>query len=202
MRTAASGSTGFVAASAVRQLSHLYDRLLVWLSPAVACVVAAMLLVLVGLLCFQAAQGALKFGESVQWIQPVAQMSLVPLGWLGAALAVRTHGHQGVDLIGLAWKGGRRYVDSLVAAVVLIFGVCVCWFGGAYFLNQLDRGAELGVPVFGMSVGKWVFYTCYPVAGALIALFSVGNLFAPWLGDSKRDDATPPAAPPASEVTP
>ncbi len=166
---------------ALRKAWLVYQRLMNFLFLAAEIVAAGTLLLLVLLLTFSCIQGLLGWRAQTLWLIEIAEHSLLPLAFLGAALAVRTRGHQSVDLLSLLpGRLGDRWFEAFSWTVVAAFGtVFVC--AGLYYVraNYLVGGTLASAPV-----PKWSFYLCYPASGVLMTLFAVEKLIAGWMGNN------------------
>ena len=141
------------------------------------CLVGAILAAQVVLLVYSAAQGIASMSGSalpqVLWLTEVVEYGLVPVGFLGAAIALRLRAHQGIDAaVRLLPQRARAALD--VAGWILIagFGVFFAYAGGLYVLENLRSGGTLA----SVAIPKWLFYLSYPIAGGLFAMFSLARL--------------------------
>lgn len=151
----------------------------------------AILCAQVGLLVTKFLQGVLpKVGIRwlgvTQWVNEVASLALLPVAMLGTALAVRTGMHQGIDLLPRVLpRAGKWALEVINRLVMLAFGVMLTYLGTLYLLANVRAGGTLDT----VSWPKWPFYVCYPLAGGLIALFSLERLVERFAGEP-----VPPAA--------
>ena len=95
--------------------------------------------------------------------------------FLGMGVAVRRDQHFRLTAVGEALSGRKRMVvESFNRLVILGVGLCMIWFGYRNYLNGF--GSFLMPSVTPIAV----LYAALPVAGALIALFTVEELINGW----------------------
>ena len=127
------------------------------------------------------------------WITEVAEFALVPIGFLGAALALRARAHQGLDAVTRLFpRWLERGTEVFVWAVVGGFGGVLAWLGALYVASNYGVGGGLA----SAPVPKWPFYLSYPAAGALFVLFAVEGLLDAILGEARPPEGASAAAAP------
>ncbi len=136
-------------------------------------VVGAILAAQVLLLFYSAVQNLGGWQRQALWLQEMAQYGLVQLAMLGAAVALRAGAHQGVDALTAVFpKPVQRVVEAINWVIIVAFGLYFAWCGLAYVrATAADGGTLDSIPL-----PKWIFYLCYPAAGALFAAFGVEKL--------------------------
>ncbi|MBN2416264.1 TRAP transporter small permease [bacterium] len=103
--------------------------------------------------------------------EELAGFLLIWIGVLGAAYALHTRAHLGIDILSHRLQGvGRDMLDAAVHIIVLLFALAVMVAGGMRLvlltlkLNQIS-------PALGIKMGY--VYTVLPLSGLLMMLFSL-----------------------------
>ena len=106
--------------------------------------------------------------------EELAGFLLIWIGLLGAAYALRTRAHLGIDLLTARLRREvKRGADILAHSLVLLFALSVMVVGGlrlvqlAFQLNQISA-------VMGLRMGY--VYLAVPLAGLLMAVFSLESI--------------------------
>jgi TRAP-type C4-dicarboxylate transport system permease small subunit len=106
--------------------------------------------------------------------EELAGFLLIWIGLLGAAYALRTRAHLGIDLLTARLTDtAKRAADILAHALVLLFALTVMVVGGlrlvqlAFQLNQISA-------VMGLRMGY--VYLAVPLAGLLMVVFSLESI--------------------------
>lgn len=134
----------------------------------------AVLAVMVGGLAFGPLQAALGVGSPVQWLTEIAELGLLQLGFLGAAVALRRGAHPALDLlVGRLPPRLRRAADAAAHLAVLATGLLLAVLGAGYVGSTYEAGGTLTT----VALPTWPFYLCYPLGGALVAAFAAGALW-------------------------
>ena len=139
------------------------------LSTAVASVMMVPLIGIFGWLVY----GRYILNATPTWVEQVALLLIVWITFLGAAVGVRRGTHLAVDFIrDGAPEPLRKAGVMLCAAALIFFGVMLAWQGYEMF----ERVARRRIPLLGISEA----WRAAPViiGGAMIALFSVADLFS------------------------
>jgi TRAP-type C4-dicarboxylate transport system permease small subunit len=135
------------------------------------------LMMLGGLLCFGFSLSVAfdiftrSIGHPWLWLQEVTSTLFVYAIFIGAAVATRRNDHLYLTAISEALQGTPRLiVEILIRVVVLGVALCLVWFG---YINYLRGFGSFRLPS-GTPIAS--LYAAIPLAGALIALFSVEQL--------------------------
>ncbi|MGD8867904.1 MAG: TRAP transporter small permease [Gemmatimonadales bacterium] len=116
--------------------------------------------------------------------EELAGFLLVWIGLLGAAYALRTRAHLGIDLLTARLDGAvGRAVAVLGHALVSLFAFLVMVVGGLR-LVQLAFQLEQISAVVGFRMGY--VYLVVPAAGLLMVLFSAESISAVLTGEARR----------------
>jgi TRAP-type C4-dicarboxylate transport system permease small subunit len=167
-----------------------FHRVAGLLARVVEIIVGAILAVQVGLLFFSAVQNLGGWEGQVLWLEEIARFGLVQLATLGAAVALRAEAHQGVDALTRVFPPRvRRTVEMLDWLIIAAFGAWFAFCGILYVMHTRADGGTLD----SISLPKWLFYVCYPLAGLLFTAFGLEKLLA--LATEKR-----PPDPPAERA--
>lgn len=106
--------------------------------------------------------------------EEVARYLMIWVGLLGAAYATGRKGHLALDLLtGRLQGGARRTSELFIHAVVLAFAALVMVGGGGRLVwVQLTLGQKSAA----LQLNIGLVYLAVPLAGAAIALYSLGAL--------------------------
>ncbi len=166
-------------------------RLAGWVARAIEILAGAILVCMVGMLTYSAVQNAAGWRGQVLWLEEIAQLGLIQLAALGAALALRAGAHQGVDaLTRLFPRRVRRVVETIDWVLIGVFGVYFAVCGLAYVQATAADGGRLDT----LAIPRWPFYLCYPLAGVLFAVFAVEKLLSPRESEASPADEVPDAS--------
>jgi TRAP-type C4-dicarboxylate transport system permease small subunit len=135
------------------------------------------LMMLCGLLCFGFSLSVMfdivtrTIGYPWLWLQEVTSTLFIYAIFLGAAVATRRNDHLYLTAISEALHGTPRLiVEIIIRIVVLGVAFCLIWFG---YINYLRGFGSFRLPS-GTPIAS--LYAAIPLAGALIALFTVEQL--------------------------
>jgi TRAP-type C4-dicarboxylate transport system permease small subunit len=116
------------------------------------------------------------FRAPSSFTEELAGFLLIWIGLLGAAYALRTRAHLGIDLLTARLSGATKRVAAIVAhTLVLLFALTTMVIGGLR-LVQLALQLEQISSVMGLRMGY--VYLAIPLAGLLMMIFSVGSIAA------------------------
>ncbi|MFP4054234.1 MAG: TRAP transporter small permease [Phycisphaerae bacterium] len=167
-----------------------FHRIAGGLARLVEILTGAILALQVGLLFFSAVQNLGGWAGQVLWLEEIARFGLVQLATLGAAVALRAEAHQGVDALTQVFPARvQRTVEKLDWLIIAAFGAWFAWCGLLYVLDIRADGGTLD----SIALPKWIFYVCYPLAGALFTAFGLEKLLAMLV-------ESPPAEPPGERA--
>jgi TRAP-type C4-dicarboxylate transport system permease small subunit len=136
-----------------------------------------LLMVLCGLLCFGFSLSVTfdiatrLIGHPWLWLQEVTSTLFIYAIFIGAAVATRRNDHLYLAAISEALHGTPRLIVEIVIRIV-VFGVafCLIWFG---YINYVRGFGSFRLPS-GTPIAS--LYAAIPLAGVLIALFTVEQL--------------------------
>jgi TRAP-type C4-dicarboxylate transport system permease small subunit len=135
------------------------------------------LMMLCGLLCFGFSVSVMcdivtrTIGHPWLWLQEVTSTLFIYAIFIGAAVATRRNDHLYLTAISEALHGTPRLiVEIIIRVVVLGVACCLIWFG---YINYLRGFGSFRLPS-GTPIAS--LYAAIPIAGLLIALFTVEQL--------------------------
>lgn len=116
------------------------------------------------------------FRAPSSFTEELAGFLLIWIGLLGAAYALRTRAHLGIDLMTARLSGATKRVAAIVThTLVLLFALTTMLIGGLR-LVQLAFQLEQISSVMGLRMGY--VYLAIPLAGLLMVIFSLGSIAA------------------------
>ena len=114
-------------------------------------------------------------GHPWLWLQEVTQTFFIYAIFIGAAVATRRNDHLYLTAVSEALHGTARLVaETIIRLVVLGVALCLVWFG---YLNFLRGFTSFRMPSMTPIAS---LYAAIPIAGALIALFTVEQMVNGW----------------------
>jgi TRAP-type C4-dicarboxylate transport system permease small subunit len=135
------------------------------------------LMMLCGALCFGFSLSVMcdivtrTIGHPWLWLQEVTSTLFIYAIFTGAAVATRRNDHLYLTAISEALHGTPRLmVEIVIRVVVLGVACCLIWFG---YINYLRGFGSFRLPS-GTPIAS--LYAAIPIAGLLIALFTVEQL--------------------------
>jgi TRAP-type C4-dicarboxylate transport system permease small subunit len=135
------------------------------------------LMIICGLLCFGFSLSVTAdivtrtIGRPWLWLQEVTSTLFIYAIFIGAAVATRRNDHLYLTAISEALHGTPRLiVEIIIRLVVLGVAFCLIWFG---YINYLRGFGSFRLPS-GTPIAS--LYAAIPLAGMLIALFTVEQL--------------------------
>ena len=135
------------------------------------------LMMICGLLCFGFSLSVMfdivtrTIGHPWLWLQEVTSTLFIYAIFIGAAVATRRNDHLYLTAISEALHGTPRLIiEIIIRLVVLGVAFCLIWFG---YINYLRGFGSFRLPS-GTPIAS--LYAAIPLAGALIALFTVEQL--------------------------
>jgi TRAP-type C4-dicarboxylate transport system permease small subunit len=135
------------------------------------------LMMVCGLLCFGFSLSVMfdivtrTVGHPWLWLQEVTSTLFIYAIFIGAAVATRRNDHLYLTAISEALHGTPRLiVEIIIRLVVMGVAFCLIWFG---YINYLRGFGSFRLPS-GTPIAS--LYAAIPLAGALIALFTVEQL--------------------------
>jgi len=136
-----------------------------------------MLMMLCGLLCFGFSLSVTfdiatrLIGHPWLWLQEVTSTLFIYAIFIGAAVATRRNDHLYLTAISEALHGTPRLIVEIVIRVVVLgVAFCLIWFG---YINYVRGFGSFRLPS-GTPIAS--LYAAIPLAGVLIALFTVEQL--------------------------
>jgi TRAP-type C4-dicarboxylate transport system permease small subunit len=156
------------AAFRLERFAELIERSLAWL-------LVLLMVVMVADVTWQVASRFL-FRAPSSFTEELAGFLLIWIGLLGAAYALRTRAHLGIDLLVARLTGAAKPVAAVLShTLVLLFALTVMVVGGLR-LVQLAFQLEQISAVVGLRMGY--VYLAVPLAGLLMVVFSVASIAA------------------------
>jgi TRAP-type C4-dicarboxylate transport system permease small subunit len=157
-----------------------------------------MLMMLCGLLCFGFSLSVTfdiatrLMGHPWLWLQEVTSTLFIYAIFIGAAVATRRNDHLYLTAISEALHGTPRLIVEIVIRIVVLgVAFCLIWFG---YINYVRGFGSFRLPS-GTPIAS--LYAAIPLAGVLIALFTVEQLVNGFINGFDHpeppDDELPPA---------
>ena len=135
------------------------------------------LMIVCGVLCFGFSLSVMcdivtrTIGHPWLWLQEVTSTLFIYAIFVGAAVATRRNDHLYLTAISEALHGTPRlFVEIIIRIVVLGVAFCLIWFG---YINYIRGFGSFRLPS-GTPIAS--LYAAIPLAGVLIALFTVEQL--------------------------
>jgi len=114
--------------------------------------------------------------------EELARFLLIWIGILGAAYALRTRAHLGIDLITQkVGDKGKIAIDVLVNSLIIVFALAVMIFGGMR-LVLLTLDLEQTSASMGIMMGY--IYLVIPLSGALMILYASVAIMEAFAGNT------------------
>jgi TRAP-type C4-dicarboxylate transport system permease small subunit len=114
-------------------------------------------------------------GHPWLWLQEVTQTFFIYAIFIGAAVATRRNDHLYLTAVAEALHGTPRLVaEVIIRLVVLGVSFCLVYFG---YINFLRGFSSFRMPSMTPIAS---LYAAIPIAGALIALFTIEQLINGW----------------------
>lgn len=116
-------------------------------------------------------------GNQARWTEEAARLLLIWVTLLGGAMAYSGNAHLGVDLVVMRMEPGvARFCRRAGAGFIYLFAVLVMVVGGGtLYAERLSFGQTM--PALG--IGRAWQYLPVPIAGVLIAITAVREIFEP-----------------------
>jgi TRAP-type C4-dicarboxylate transport system permease small subunit len=128
-------------------------------------------------------------GHPWLWLQEVTMTFFIYGVFIGTSVATRRNDHLYLAVLAESFTGGKRLAfETFNRLVVLTVALCMCYFG---YLNFLDGFRSLRMPSMTPLAS---LYAAIPIAGALIALFTVEQLVNGWRHGFAEPTGAPGAA--------
>src|SRR6478735_2742854 len=129
-----------------------------------------------------------EIGHPWLWLQEVTQTFFIYAIFIGASVATRRNDHLYLTAVADALHGKVRLVAELVIRlVVLSVACCLVYFG---YINFLRGFGSFRMPSMTPIAS---LYAAIPIAGVLIALFTVEQLVNGWRNGFDHPEALPDA---------
>jgi TRAP-type C4-dicarboxylate transport system permease small subunit len=135
------------------------------------------LMIVCGLLCFGFSLSVMfdivtrTIGHPWLWLQEVTSTLFIYAIFIGAAVATRRNDHLYLTAVSEALHGAPRLIVEIIIRIVVL-GVALCLIGFGY-INFLRGFGSFRLPS-GTPIAS--LYAAIPLAGVLIALFTVEQL--------------------------
>jgi TRAP-type C4-dicarboxylate transport system permease small subunit len=135
------------------------------------------LMIVCGVLCFGFSLSVMcdivtrTIGHPWLWLQEVTSTLFIYAIFIGAAVATRRNDHLYLTAVSDALHGTPRLIVEIVIRIVVLgVAFCLVWFGYINFLRGYGSfRLPSGTPIASL-------YAAIPIAGLLIALFTVEQL--------------------------
>lgn len=105
------------------------------------------------------------------YTEELARFLLIWIGLLGAAYALRTKAHLGIDILTYRLTGIRKQItDVSVYSIIILFSILIMIIGGAHLvaltfnLNQISAS---------MGIKMGYIYSVIPISGLLMVYYSI-----------------------------
>jgi TRAP-type C4-dicarboxylate transport system permease small subunit len=122
-------------------------------------------------------------GRPWLWLQEVTSTFFIYGAFIGAAAATRRHDHLNLSALTEGLTGRIRTALETVKGLVVL---CVaCWMVGFGYVNFLNGFGSYRMPSLTPIAS---LYAAIPIAGALIALFTVESLINGWRNGFEGSD--------------
>ena len=116
-----------------------------------------------------------EIGRPWLWLQEVTSTFFIYGIFIGAAVATRRNDHLFLAAVGESLTGRpRQIIETAIRLVVIAVGLFMTWFG---YVNFVRGFGSFRMPSMTPIAS---LYAAIPVAGALIALFTVEQLVNGW----------------------
>lgn len=160
-----------------------------WLGRVIRALCVAALLGLLVLLTINVL-GRVTSRWSVVWFDEMVTLLFAWMVFLGAAELWRVRAHFTIDLLPIALEGrlAGRLLDTFIAMAGLVFALALLVYGWQFMARTTQTTATLQMP-------QWWTYACLPIAGFIMSLYALRDL---WFAASGRGPASslgPGAAP-------
>jgi len=134
-------------------------------------------------------------GHPWLWLQEVTQTFFIYGIFVGAAVATRRNDHLYLTAVAEALHGTPRLVaETVIRLVVLAVASCLVYFG---YLNFLRGFSSFRMPSMTPIAS---LYAAIPIAGALIALFTIEQLVNGWREGFDHPEPLPDLSPGTPEL--
>lgn len=155
----------------MEQAKKALDRVLYWL-------IVVLFAILVITVVWQVVSRQI-LNAPATWTEEAARINFVWLGLFAAALVFGERGHIAVEFVARKFsEGGQRALGIVVQGIVLGFSVLILMWGGTMVMLNAWTQNLSALP---FTLGQ--MYLALPVAGVLIAFYSVYYLSAQARGD-------------------
>lgn len=112
----------------------------------------------------------------LSWSEEITRLMIVWLSFVGAYMAMRENKHIGFDLLVSKFSPKAKALVSLIGnLLILVFLLVVFWEGISFSREFLN----VGMPYTNLPIG-WLYYSVFPVSGALMILQTFLSLGALW----------------------
>ena len=113
-------------------------------------------------------------GWAVDWAPAIANIFIIWLAWFGTGIATRARTHLIIDVLthGLKTAKARRMNANVVGAIMIVYGICIIYFGIPYAMGGLSRHFDMlpMLPKF------WVFIAL-PAGCTLMIFHTLINMY-------------------------
>ncbi len=150
---------------------RLYEGLLIGIA-SVCRLVTGLALVVLTVLFGWLVFGRYVLNETPTWVEQTALLLVMVIAFLGASVGIHEKTHLSVTIfVELAPKAIKSALLVLVDVILVLFGLLMLWYG--WELTVFKWGSD--IPLIKLPEG--LRSLPLTIAGALIALFSIGHLW-------------------------
>lgn len=116
------------------------------------------------------------------WTDELCRYGMVWMTFIGAGYAIRTRGHIAVDLLKtILPKKMSSVIEKFNDLCQIVFGAVLFWFGLKLVLMNIAQMTP------GLKISMGLVYSCIPIGGALIAVYSLMVLLG-WVPSAKTKE--------------
>ncbi|SBV94450.1 putative Tripartite ATP-independent periplasmic transporter DctQ component [uncultured delta proteobacterium] len=115
---------------------------------------------------------------SMFWGEEVARYTMVYLGYIGIALAMKRRAHIGVAVLTdmVKSKAGKRLVIIVQAAIILTF----CGIISAFLFTIIGKQMVIGQTSPALMIPIWIAYAGVPLGMILLAVRTIQAYWGDW----------------------
>ena len=132
--------------------------------------ISGIFLVLMSLATFSNVIARYIFNNPIQWAEEFSRYAFIWVVFMGAAVCTKRKRHIAIDSLVLVLpRRIQTYFHVLVDLFILGLMVVIVYYGSILTISATNTTATLKVP-------QYIVYIVVPISGALIFLYSIGDL--------------------------